>query len=74
MRITFARHPEGIVEFNKRRSLEAVQRFLTRGRPPSGGEGEAAVATQPASAPVATARVGNPGSGVVSLLESNKCL
>ena len=59
--LTFARHPEGIVEFNKRRSLEAVQRFLTRGKPPHDGEGEAVVAAPPAPAPVATARVGNPG-------------
>jgi branched-chain amino acid transport system permease protein len=59
--LTFARHPEGIVEFNKRRSLEAVQRWLTRGKPPAGGEGEAVVAAQPAPAPVATAPVGNPG-------------
>jgi ABC-type branched-subunit amino acid transport system permease subunit len=60
--ITFARHPEGIVEFNKRRSLEAVQRWLTRGKPPPGGEGEAVIATAPAGAPVATARAGNPGA------------
>ncbi len=26
--ITYVCHPEGIVEYNKRRSLDAVQRFL----------------------------------------------
>jgi branched-subunit amino acid ABC-type transport system permease component len=59
--ITFARHPEGIVEFNKRRSLEAVQRFLTRGRRPPDGEREegAAPAREPA---VAGAKAGNPGA------------
>jgi branched-subunit amino acid ABC-type transport system permease component len=59
--ITFAKHPEGVVEFNKRRSLEAVQRFLTRGKPPPDGGGEAVVPAQPVPAPVATARAGNPG-------------
>jgi branched-subunit amino acid ABC-type transport system permease component len=59
--LTFARHPEGIVEYNKRRSLEAVQRWLTRGKPPPDGEGEAVVAARPEPAPVAAARVGNPG-------------
>jgi hypothetical protein len=59
--ITYARHPEGIVEYNKRRSLDAVQRFLTRGRtPPPGDEGEAVLSPQPATASVA-ANVGNPG-------------
>jgi branched-chain amino acid transport system permease protein len=60
--ITYARHPEGIVEYNKRRSLDAVQRFLTRGRtPPPGDEGEAVLAARRAPAPVATAPAGNPG-------------
>jgi branched-subunit amino acid ABC-type transport system permease component len=60
--ITYARHPEGIVEYNKRRSLDAVQRFLTRGRtPPPGEHGEAVVAPRRAPATVATARAGNTG-------------
>jgi branched-subunit amino acid ABC-type transport system permease component len=58
---TFAKHPEGIVEYNKRRSLEAVQRFLTRKKPPPGAEGEEIAPARPEPAPVATARVGNPG-------------
>jgi branched-subunit amino acid ABC-type transport system permease component len=59
--LTFARHPEGIVEFNKRRSLEAVQRWLTRGKPPPDGEGEAVVTTRPEPTPVAAGTVRNPG-------------
>jgi branched-chain amino acid transport system permease protein len=58
--LTFAKHPEGIVEYNKRRSLEAVQRFLTRRRPPADGEGEAIVPPAPEPA-VAGAKAGNPG-------------
>ena len=61
--ITYAKHPEGIVEYNKRRSLEATQRFLTRHqRPPGGGdaEGIGVVAPQPEPA-IATAKAGNPG-------------
>ena len=27
---TYAKHPEGILEFNKRKSLEAIQRFIDR--------------------------------------------
>jgi branched-chain amino acid transport system permease protein len=60
--ITFARHPEGIVEFNKRRSLEAVQRWFTRRRPPAGGEPGAVVTPTPEPA-VAGAKAGNPGVG-----------
>ena len=61
--ITYARHPEGIVEFNKRRSLEAVQRFLTRrsGRP-GGDEGGEQVVAPRAEPAVAGARAGNPGA------------
>jgi branched-chain amino acid transport system permease protein len=59
---TFAKHPEGIVEYNKRRSLEAVQRFLTRGKPPPGAEGEEIVPPRPEPVPVAAARVVNPGA------------
>jgi branched-chain amino acid transport system permease protein len=59
--ITYARHPEGIVEYNKRRSLEAVQRWLTRKKPPPGADGEEPVPARPEPAPVTTARVGNPG-------------
>jgi len=61
--ITYARHPEGIVEYNKRRSLDAVQRFLTRGRtPPPGAHGDAVVTARPTPVTVATARAGNPGA------------
>jgi branched-chain amino acid transport system permease protein len=59
--ITYARHPEGIVEFNKRRSLEAVQRWLTRRRPPPSGEAEPVVAPPPEPA-VAGAKAGTPGA------------
>jgi branched-chain amino acid transport system permease protein len=59
--ITFAKHPEGVVEYNKRRSLEAVQRWLTRKKPPPGADGEEVVPAQREPAPVATANVGNPG-------------
>jgi branched-chain amino acid transport system permease protein len=57
--ITFAKHPEGVVEFNKRRSLEAVQRWLTRRRPPLAGEPEPVVTPTPEPA-VAGAKAGNP--------------
>lgn len=57
---TFAKHPEGIVEFNKRRSLERVQGWLTRRRPPPGAEPEAVVPPAPEPA-VAGAKAGNPG-------------
>jgi branched-chain amino acid transport system permease protein len=60
--ITFARHPEGIVEYNKRRSLAAVQRWLTRRKPPAGGEPEPVVTPTPEPA-VAGAKAGNPGVG-----------
>jgi ABC-type branched-subunit amino acid transport system permease subunit len=57
--VTYARHPEGILEYNKRRSLETVQRFLTRGRqPPDGESGGGVVHTRPQPAPVVA---GNPG-------------
>ncbi len=70
--ITYARHPEGIVEYNKRRSLDAVQRFLTRGRtPPPGEHGDAVVAARPTPATVAPASAGNPGTRAVSLLEAS---
>jgi branched-chain amino acid transport system permease protein len=61
--ITFAKHPEGIVEYNKRKSLEATQRLLTRrrARPGDGGEDEGEVVTPPPEPAVATARAGNPG-------------
>jgi ABC-type branched-subunit amino acid transport system permease subunit len=58
--ITFARHPEGIVEYNKRRSLAAVQRWITRRKPPAGGEPEPVVTPRPEPA-VAGAKAGNPG-------------
>jgi branched-subunit amino acid ABC-type transport system permease component len=54
--ITFAKHPEGILEFQKRQSLMFVQRLITRGRPP-GAEGDEVVAVPPERAPVAA---GNP--------------
>jgi branched-chain amino acid transport system permease protein len=59
--ITFAKHPEGVVEFNKRRSLEAVQRFLTRGKQPPDGERPEVVTPTPEPA-VAGAKAGNPGA------------
>jgi branched-chain amino acid transport system permease protein len=59
--ITFAKHPEGVVEYNKRRSLEAVQRWLTRGKRPSDGEPEAVVAPAPEPA-VAGAKAGTTGA------------
>jgi branched-chain amino acid transport system permease protein len=58
--ITFAKHPEGVVEFNKRRSLEAVQRFLTRGKKPPDDERPEVVTPTPEPA-VAGAKAGNPG-------------
>jgi branched-chain amino acid transport system permease protein len=58
--MTFARHPEGIVEYNKRRSLLRVQGWLTRGGRPPGAEPEPVV--PPAPEPVgAGAKAGNPG-------------
>jgi ABC-type branched-subunit amino acid transport system permease subunit len=56
--VTYARHPEGILEYNKRKSLETVQRFLTRGRQPPDGESGGVVRTRPEPAPVVA---GNPG-------------
>ncbi len=56
--ITYAKHPEGILEYNKRRSLETVQRFLLRGKPPPGAAGGQVVPARPEPAPVAA---GNPG-------------
>ena len=56
--ITYAKHPEGVLEYNKRRSLETVQRFLTRGRQPPDGESGGVVRTRPQPAPVVA---GNPG-------------
>ena len=56
--ITYAKHPEGVLEYNKRRSLETVQRFLTRGRQPPDGESGGVVRTRPQPAP---AVAGNPG-------------
>jgi branched-chain amino acid transport system permease protein len=62
--ITFAKHPEGIVEYNKRRSLEATQRFLMRrrARPGDGGGDGEDVVTPPREPAVATAKAGNPGA------------
>ncbi len=56
--ITYAKHPEGILEYNKRKSLETVQRFLLRGKPPPGAAGGEVVAARPEPAAVAA---GNPG-------------
>jgi branched-chain amino acid transport system permease protein len=56
---TYAKHPEGILEYNKRRSLEVVQGFLLRHQRPKGAPGQ--VVTAPTErAPVAE-KVGNPG-------------
>jgi hypothetical protein len=35
--VTFAKHPEGVVEANKRKSIQAVSRWVVRhfGEPPS---------------------------------------
>jgi branched-chain amino acid transport system permease protein len=56
--ITYAKHPEGILEYNKRKSTETVQRWLTRGKQPPGGEDGGVVRARPEPAPVAA---GNPG-------------
>jgi branched-chain amino acid transport system permease protein len=63
--ITFARHPEGIIEFNKRMSLNAIQRRIDRlaawraGRaggpgPPGEAAGRLAPEPAPAAAPAGT--------------------
>jgi branched-subunit amino acid ABC-type transport system permease component len=56
--ITYAKHPEGILEYNKRKSLDAVQRFLTRGKQPPSAKGGEVVPARPEPATVAAA---NPG-------------
>jgi branched-chain amino acid transport system permease protein len=56
---TFAKHPEGILEYNKRRSTEATQRFLERRKAKPGREEKEVIAAEPDRAPVA-AKVGNP--------------
>jgi branched-chain amino acid transport system permease protein len=56
--ITFAKHPEGIVEYNKRRSLEGVQRLLTRRKRRPGAVPEPVV--EPPPEPAIPAKVGNP--------------
>jgi hypothetical protein len=58
--ITFAKHPEGILEFQKRKSLMFVQRLISRGQPPVDGEkGGRPVAPQPAPAAAVAARGGD---------------
>jgi branched-subunit amino acid ABC-type transport system permease component len=58
--ITFAKHPEGILEFQKRQSLQFVQRLVTRRRPPVDGEGGGErVAPQPAPAAAVAAQGGD---------------
>ena len=49
--VSFARHPEGVVEANKRKSIQAVSRWVVRrfGEPPSAGP---ALVTGPSSATV----------------------
>jgi ABC-type branched-subunit amino acid transport system permease subunit len=54
--ITFAKHPEGILEFQKRQSLLFVQRLITRGRPPVDGEGGERVAAPRAPEAAVAAR------------------
>jgi ABC-type branched-subunit amino acid transport system permease subunit len=56
--VTYAKHPEGILEYNKRKSLETVQRWLTRGKAPRDGTGGEVIATRPEPA---TVGAGNPG-------------
>ncbi|HMF83636.1 MAG TPA: ABC transporter permease [Acidimicrobiia bacterium] len=56
--VTYAKHPEGILEYNKRRSLETVQRWLTRGKAPRDGTGGEVIRTRPEPA---TVGAGNPG-------------
>jgi len=57
--VTYAKHPEGILEYNKRKSLETVQRWLTRGKTPRGGTGGEVVTPRPEPATVAA---GSPGA------------
>src|SRR5262249_35235909 len=56
--VTDAKHPEGILESNKRESLGTVQRWLTRGKEPPGAEGGEVVPARPEPATIAAA---NPG-------------
>jgi branched-subunit amino acid ABC-type transport system permease component len=57
--ITFAKHPEGILEFQKRQSLQFVQRLITRGRAPVEGEGAEPVSAPLPPEPVVAAKAGD---------------
>jgi ABC-type branched-subunit amino acid transport system permease subunit len=62
--VSFARHPEGVVEANKRKSIQAVSRWVTRrfGEPPSAVPALATNAT-PASVMEALESAGTGDSG-----------
>ena len=53
--LTYARHPEGVLEFNKRKSLAFTQRQIDRfKRAPAGDEGSPPRGTRPRPVPAAT--------------------